>query len=698
MESYEVQLKDFKKAEQELTGKERVFISQDNNTRSTTIDEIRKPLAEQLNENTQEKWDYVIKTTDNPQTIIDNAPAGSKISFTGGIHEHGLSRNNAMISIEKALTLNIPKTATLKVANGSMNVNKNAELITNFNIANPILSLDINSDGYTLENEVRTYYIEIDSTGTPNTFKYKIADFDNALVQDWVTGIAITGNMQILADGIQIQFPKTTGYNLGAGCIVAVGSIGYYVIRVGTGTHENYINGVKITGQGVIDQNQTGNSYSNLFALWLNCGLLINGRVHAFELDDSMRFINCNRSIVVLGENVGGTKNLDGTITGGTSYDVDQIMIRKTITEGNCISGVLFGMPEHRGYIRKLTFDDNFIHCNLTAIEPNNLLENYKITDNILKTPVTTPIHCWRYSKNGTITGNKLIYGDAKNVVTIEAPAGWKIAENIKAYNNESISNSSDGSIVLGNNGLNKKYNTAESAEKSFIGTGNSNDVSNSHYCSILTGENNKITGNYNNINSGRNNNINNALYSEISNGETNIIENSYYASVGGIENYSDKNICRVYGKQAKPMNNYADVWSGGKFTNIGDAQNERYMLRKLTTDNTATLMSLDGANYTSSNEIVIPTLTTVAFTGRVVARSEDGTLFGGWEVKGVINRSSSGISGQGIVVTEIYSSPALIVECLASNMLNALVVRVTGESGKNIRWLANLELTELNF
>ncbi|MEX0049602.1 hypothetical protein AB2T85_03050 [Clostridium butyricum] len=50
MESYEVQLKDFKKAEQELTGKERVFISQDNNTRSTTIDEIRKPLAEQLNE------------------------------------------------------------------------------------------------------------------------------------------------------------------------------------------------------------------------------------------------------------------------------------------------------------------------------------------------------------------------------------------------------------------------------------------------------------------------------------------------------------------------------------------------------------------------------------------------------------------------------------------------------------------------
>lgn len=78
MESYEVQLKDFKKAEQELTGKERVFISQDNNTRSTTIDEIRKPLAEQLNEsednyyvspsNVTSYWDSPSVPSINPKT------------------------------------------------------------------------------------------------------------------------------------------------------------------------------------------------------------------------------------------------------------------------------------------------------------------------------------------------------------------------------------------------------------------------------------------------------------------------------------------------------------------------------------------------------------------------------------------------------------------------------------------------------
>lgn len=63
MESYEVQLKDFKKAEQELTGKERVFISQDNNTRSTTIDEIRKPLAEQLNDKANKIESIIYKDT-----------------------------------------------------------------------------------------------------------------------------------------------------------------------------------------------------------------------------------------------------------------------------------------------------------------------------------------------------------------------------------------------------------------------------------------------------------------------------------------------------------------------------------------------------------------------------------------------------------------------------------------------------------
>ncbi len=75
MESYEVQLKDFKKAEQELTGKERVFISQDNNTRSTTIDEIRKPLAEQLNDMALNLTSYKLSTEADYSNALNNAIA-----------------------------------------------------------------------------------------------------------------------------------------------------------------------------------------------------------------------------------------------------------------------------------------------------------------------------------------------------------------------------------------------------------------------------------------------------------------------------------------------------------------------------------------------------------------------------------------------------------------------------------------------
>lgn len=106
MESYEVQLKDFKKAEQELTGKERVFISQDNNTRSTTIDEIRKPLAEQLNENTQDlatvKTDYAKKTDVN--NLANNKAEKSDLLSTNTELSAQKSRIDTFIKLNEGST------------------------------------------------------------------------------------------------------------------------------------------------------------------------------------------------------------------------------------------------------------------------------------------------------------------------------------------------------------------------------------------------------------------------------------------------------------------------------------------------------------------------------------------------------------------------------------------------------------------
>lgn len=415
---------------------------------STKIEAIKSGLSNDLtqsiNDVTTEADVYynmlakvVIKTTDDPQTVFDETPPYSIITFEGGTHTHGLSKYNSFLYIDKPMKIIIPPTAELKVADGSMLVNKHADLITNFHADNPILNLEIDSSGFTQGENVRTYEITIDGTSSPNTFHYQIRDFHNAVLFTSPNGIAITGNFQSLADGITIKFPQTTGYTLNAGCIVAVGSVGYSVIRVGMGTQSDYIDGVQIEGTGVINQNQTNNAYSNLYALWLNNGLLINGRVSNFKMNSQIRFRDCNRSIIVLGENVGGTKNLDGTITGGTSYDVDKALITNTMTESSCISGVLFGMPEHRGYIKNLIFESNEIHCNLTAIEPNNLCQNYIVRNNTIYVSTDgVPISCWRYSKNGVIEDNKA-YGYAEtDIVMQSAPYGWKEPENIYENNN----------------------------------------------------------------------------------------------------------------------------------------------------------------------------------------------------------------------------------------------------------------------
>jgi hypothetical protein len=53
----------------------------------------------------------------------------------------------------------------------------------------------------------RDYKIQIDGTGSPNTFKWSN---DNGATWE-ATGVAITGSAQNLEDGIQITFSGTTG-------------------------------------------------------------------------------------------------------------------------------------------------------------------------------------------------------------------------------------------------------------------------------------------------------------------------------------------------------------------------------------------------------------------------------------------------------------------------------------------------------
>lgn len=68
---------------------------------------------------------------------------------------------------------------------------------------------DITTGGTYTGEESETFYVEVDSVGTPDTFKWKRGN------GAWTTGVSMTGSAQTLADGVEVTFGATTGHTLG---------------------------------------------------------------------------------------------------------------------------------------------------------------------------------------------------------------------------------------------------------------------------------------------------------------------------------------------------------------------------------------------------------------------------------------------------------------------------------------------------
>src|SRR3972149_1706382 len=80
---------------------------------------------------------------------------------------------------------------------------------------------------YTGTTVLSTYEVEIDATGTPDTFKWRKD------AGGYTTGVAITGSAQTLAEGVTITFAATTGHTLGNKWIVNVAPSGTKWLVVG---------------------------------------------------------------------------------------------------------------------------------------------------------------------------------------------------------------------------------------------------------------------------------------------------------------------------------------------------------------------------------------------------------------------------------------------------------------------------------
>jgi hypothetical protein len=136
------------------------------------------------------------------------------------------------------------------------------------------------------------------------------------------------------------------------------------------------------------------------------------------------------RSVMLYGEHTG--KFLQGgKTTPGESFDAENISITNTRTINPGGSGYLLGHPSHRGWLRKVRCNFNYMETATTSIEPNFQLDQYEVIGNVIKSRGRA-IHCWRRSTNGLIKDNvRIDEGSGHEVVLVNAPGAWESPENI---------------------------------------------------------------------------------------------------------------------------------------------------------------------------------------------------------------------------------------------------------------------------
>jgi hypothetical protein len=139
----------------------------------------------------------------------------------------------------------------------------------------------------------------------------------------------------------------------------------------------------------------------------------------------------------------------------------------------------------------------------------------------------------------------------------------------------------------------------------------------------------------------------------------------------------------------------------GGTF-----AKSQQYglmVLTAVTTSATPVVLQSDGTNGTTpstNNQVILPNSTAYAFTGTVVARQQaaGGTASAAWTVQGLIRREGSAATTTLVASTVLAISniPLWTLALSADTTNGGLAITATGAASTNIRWVANIQTSEV--
>jgi len=234
--------------------------------------------------------------------------------------------------------------------------------------------------------------------------------------------------------------------------------------------------------------------------------------------------------------------------------------------------------------------------------------------------------------------------------------------------------------------------NTA-SGNNSVVSGGNNNQATGSA-TTVSGGSTNTASGN-NSVVVGGNSNTASGLSSTAVGGQTNTASGIGAAIPGGRSNTAAGDYSSAHGYGAVATNFAEDAFAANSFATPGDAQASRMVLFRQTTDATASDLRLNNAT-----PALCPENTTWVFRALVVARYTDADGENAtWEVRGAYKRDT-GNTGALVGTPTVTSLGAnggntwtLTVGSYSTGYLRLIG---TGEAAKTIRWVANLEVTQV--
>ena len=108
--------------------------------------------------------------------------------------------------------------------------------------------------------------------------------------------------------------------------------------------------------------------------------------------------------------------------------------------------------------------------------------------------------------------------------------------------------------------------------------------------------------------------------------------------------------------------------------------------------------MTTNNSTAAADNQIVAASDTCIMFSGTIVAMQNGAADQGGWEIKGLLKNDGGTTTLVSSNIQTFAEGNGWAVALSADNTNNALKVQVTGEASHNIRWVANIQTSEVTY